>query len=963
MNKNLLAGLTFVFFTICSAFATPLECIRADIPPLVDGKLDEACWQKAPVYSDFTIMDTDKKATRRTELRIAYTNVAILFAFKAYIPASALPSEVEAKKNHAFLSDCVEVMLDPTGGQDYYFHFIVNCFNMRFDRYCEQGGYIGNSQWFTDWKSAVRREKDFWSAEIEVPYYCLELEKALPFWKINAVRESYNLPGGTAEISSIAINGATNIAGKFLRLTTPDVRFNDYFVGADAPVFSGKVADNQFLATGSTLVKNLDKTGKNFKLELELADTDGNPVKTFADVQIPAQASSRVIFAPLALQKQGLYKGRLTLRNPRNNRVLVKHFFDYDAKFVPIKITMIDPHYRNCIFFTQKLDKVRYNIEVKLETEQLDKTKIISGIRLPDQKTVLLQKSCRAEAITQFEFPVDGLPDGRLEVFAELLDKEGKIAVKTMDTIRKLPYRKNEVWRGKDMNWYVDGKKFFILASWAGCNVSHVPEFSVIMGFDRQGDWLRFSPLGFGYGKYEKNLKSGNLTPEVLEFFRKRVQDFSQKDNLFAHYWLDEPAGSGVSTETCLAITEIAREEDPYHPVVISTGRGGLISYVECGEINGFHCYPNPEPGKPMSNFMMIVNLMDKAKAFFAESPVKQSITYLHQGFDYANAGSLNSRIPSYEEYRNQDIMALTLGSIGLLHYNMREQLYPELYLGIPELVKEQKLIGEQAIIQPDATVKPEASNKNLRMLGKANEDSSFWLIAANASEDSADIEIRWPVMGNREFTVLSEDRSIQPKDGVFKESFTPFQARVFTDAKNLPKLNSVAEINAMIEAEYAKRAKPGNLAWQRWEESVLTVNVSSKNKFNSSNRLNATAWLLTDGVSSGMVDKSPWGYIRSVGTYCDTTPNLLPDWIELEFHKPITAGRVVVYPFEDSLRDYEIQVKKDGVYVTVAAVKDAKGIAQTHTFPPVETNAVRLYVTANNGSNTWLYEIEVFEK
>ena len=149
-------------------------------------------------------------------------------------------------------------------------------------------------------------------------------------------------------------------------------------------------------------------------------------------------------------------------------------------------------------------------------------------------------------------------------------------------------------------------------------------------------------------------------------------------------------------------------------------------------------------------------------------------------------------------------------GSIGLLHYNMREELYPELYLGIPELVKEQKLIGEQAIIQPDATVKPEATSKNLRMLGKANEDGTFWLIAANASENTEEFEIKWPVMNNREMTVLSENRS-QATEWRFQRTYSAFQVRVFTDA-GICKLKSVAEINASLKP-ICPTGKPLNLA------------------------------------------------------------------------------------------------------------------------------------------------------
>ena len=214
-NKMIEKELIAFVLAFCISKHLPHHCCRCPLASRhLDGRLDEVCWQNAPVYTDFTIMDMDKKATRRTELRIVYTDVAILFAFKAYVPASALPSENEAKKNHVYLSDCVEVMLDPTGGQEYYFHFIVNCYNMRYQRYCEQGGYIGNPHWLADWESAVQQNKDFWCAEIEVPYYSLELNKTIPAWKINAVPQRFTTCTAVKQIWHRR-NGATNIAGKF----------------------------------------------------------------------------------------------------------------------------------------------------------------------------------------------------------------------------------------------------------------------------------------------------------------------------------------------------------------------------------------------------------------------------------------------------------------------------------------------------------------------------------------------------------------------------------------------------------------------------------------------------------------------------------------------------------------------------------------------------------------------------
>ena len=86
-------------------------------------------------------------------------------------------------------------------------------------------------------------------------------------------------------------------------------------------------------------------------------------------------------------------------------------------------------------------------------------------------------------------------------------------------------------------------------------------------------------------------------------------------------------------------------------------------------------------------------------------------------------------------------------------------------------------------------------------------------------------------------------------------------------------------------------------------------------------------------------------------------------DWIEYEFLKPSKIGRVVVYPAENSLKDYRIEIERNGRFVTVADIKDAQGEAQTHTFTPETTKRMRLFVTANRGPNTRLFEIEVYEK
>jgi hypothetical protein len=73
--------------------------------------------------------------------------------------------------------------------------------------------------------------------------------------------------------------------------------------------------------------------------------------------------------------------------------------------------------------------------------------------------------------------------------------------------------------------------------------------------------------------------------------------------------------------------------------------------------------------------------------------------------------------------------------------------------------------------------------------------------------------------------------------------------------------------------------------------------------------------------------------------------------------------GRVRLYPVENSLLDYQLQVKKDGEYITVADIKGADGAMLEHSFKPVRAKSLRLFITANRGKNSKLYEIEVYEK
>jgi hypothetical protein len=74
-------------------------------------------------------------------------------------------------------------------------------------------------------------------------------------------------------------------------------------------------------------------------------------------------------------------------------------------------------------------------------------------------------------------------------------------------------------------------------------------------------------------------------------------------------------------------------------------------------------------------------------------------------------------------------------------------------------------------------------------------------------------------------------------------------------------------------------------------------------------------------------------------------------------------VGRVVVYPFDKSLKEYAVQVWADGAWKEVDKGTGKKEGMITHSFAPVTTDRIRLWITAANGATPAITEIEAYEK
>jgi len=347
------------------------------------------------------------------------------------------------------------------------------------------------------------------------------------------------------------------------------------------------------------------------------------------------------------------------------------------------------------------------------------------------------------------------------------------------------------------------------------------------------------------------------------------------------------------------------------------------------------------------------VGSMDTWDALFREGRVSQTIAFMHQGFNYGDYGAVDQRVPNYMELRRQNLLVLTLGATGIMQYNRCVAQYPELYIGIPHLTEELAYLGK-AVVAPTSELPVTVDHPKARSLLKDVEGDLF-LFVCHADMTPRELKVSVPGLGERakSLTVVSEDRSVAVAGDTFTDRFDTFGVHVYTTSTAKPDLPTVQAIRAEIAKANRARHKPGNLVFQQFEGQGVAVRASS-NGGSKFRRGDATLWHVVDGVIA------TFDHYKSL-MWHDATPGRHPDWIEIRMPKAQRVGRVVVYPFEKSLKDYAVQVFVDGTWQDVDRVAGKSEDRIAHRFGPVTTDRIRLWVTATNTPLSQVNEIEVY--
>ena len=171
-----------------------LSARRATGAITLDGRLDEADWQRAPFASDFVKVRPDFAATTRhpSTVRVLFDdeNLYIGAFNRDSAGLSSLRMPDLRRDFSAMDSDVFGVTFGPLGDGRTAFQLQVSPLGSQADVQAFDGGASFSFSWDAMWRARTTRADSGWVAEIAIPWTSIRYAKGLESWDINFVRNT-----------------------------------------------------------------------------------------------------------------------------------------------------------------------------------------------------------------------------------------------------------------------------------------------------------------------------------------------------------------------------------------------------------------------------------------------------------------------------------------------------------------------------------------------------------------------------------------------------------------------------------------------------------------------------------------------------------------------------------------------------------------------------------------------------
>lgn len=373
--------------------------------PVIDGDLNDKCWQDASRASGF-ITNDGMWPTEQTTAYVTYDDTCIYLAFRCNDSAPE-KSKTETKMNDnldIFQDDTVEIFLDTNHDRTTYYHFAVNSLGARYEAHVDAGKELRDAGWNPAWEVKTKIGAQYWTAEMRIPFASLSTSypQSGTCWGINLTCSRW--AGKFPEYTSWAmITGGFNQPMKFGELI-----FGDY------PDVSYSVISIKNFATDNELRIRF-RNGKESLLTVHAQWTVGASSKV-ATVRLRPREEKEICFVSSMSSGPGL---ALTVANAKTGEIYDFRKAGWEQS-PPLIEMSLDRYY-----YALDVQQVQVNFTRKIKNG--DSLKVEVG-KNPDEKPVVSRQIFLVPGKDDYNvsFDITDWSVGRYVVSAHLQDKSGK---------------------------------------------------------------------------------------------------------------------------------------------------------------------------------------------------------------------------------------------------------------------------------------------------------------------------------------------------------------------------------------------------------------------------------------------------------------------------------------------------------------------------------------------------------
>ena len=175
------------------------------VAPVIDAKLDDACWKDAETLPNFGQKDLGTPATFVSEAKLLYDDKNLYIGVLCKDPDPAHLLAVETKRDGGVWDENeIELFFDIKRDGKIVHQLLLNSLGTQCDLKHENGK--GDMAWNGAWTVKTAVLPDGWSAEIAIPFADLGVAAPTPgdIWRFNLCRVRRNSADAAVEYSAFS---------------------------------------------------------------------------------------------------------------------------------------------------------------------------------------------------------------------------------------------------------------------------------------------------------------------------------------------------------------------------------------------------------------------------------------------------------------------------------------------------------------------------------------------------------------------------------------------------------------------------------------------------------------------------------------------------------------------------------------------------------------------------------------